>query len=173
MAGYFHLKCRRNGIRSAKVDNPLLTLYLSSAIVAVRTIYRVVEYFDLANVDYWAPNFDPASMSPLVRYEWFFYVFEASLMLCNSVLLNVRHPRRWLPKSTKVYLARDGVSEIAGPGYKQDRNFFVTLVDPFDIYGIVKGRDKQTAFWDGDENDMAERQQPQQAKSPSNGGTGN
>ncbi|KAK8015896.1 hypothetical protein PG991_008784 [Apiospora marii] len=171
LAGHLNLKCRRQGIRSVKVDNPLLTLYLSSALIAARTIYRVVEYFDIANVDFWAPGFDPSGLSPLVRYEWFFYVFEASLMLANSVLLNVRHPRRWLPKSTKVYLARDGVSEIAGPGYKQDRNFFATLVDPFDLYGIVKGRDKQARFWD--EDDGAERQQQQQAKSSANGGTGN
>jgi len=164
LAAYFHTKCRRNGINSAKVNGPLTTLYISSAIITARTIYRVVEYFDIANVDFWAPDFNPASVSPLVRYEWFFYVFEASLMLANSVLLNARHPRRWLPKSTKVYLARDGVSEITGPGYKQDRNFFATLVDPFDIYGMVKGKDKQTRFWD---DDMTERQQ-EEAKPSSN-----
>ncbi|KAK8091811.1 hypothetical protein PG997_002172 [Apiospora hydei] len=144
--------------------------HLNSAIITARTIYRVVEYFDIANVDFWSPEFDPASISPIVRYEWFFYVFEASLMLANSVLLNVRHPRRWLPQSTKVYLSRaDGVSEIVGPGYKQDRNFFATLVDPFDVYGMVKGRDKQTRFWDEDDT-VAERGQAK--PSSSNGGHG-
>ncbi|KAK8076181.1 hypothetical protein PG994_003453 [Apiospora phragmitis] len=146
---------------------PLTTLYLSSAIIATRTIYRVVEYFEISNVDFGAPDFDPMSVSPIVRYEWFFYVFEAGLMLANSVLLNVRHPPRWLPESTKVYLARDGVVEVAGPGYKHDRNFFATLVDPFDLYGMIKGRDKQTRFWDHD--DMAESGQ---AKPSSKGGAG-
>lgn len=27
----------------------------------------------------------------VVRYEWFFYVFEASLMLCNACLWNLWH----------------------------------------------------------------------------------
>lgn len=148
LAAYFHATCRRNGIRSPKVDNPLATLYVSSGIIAVRTVYRIVEYFDISSLDYSNPHFDPMSASPIVRYEWFFYVFEATLMLLNSVLLNARHPRRWLPKSTKVYLARDGDTEVMGPGYKQERNFLVTLIDPFDIYGIIKGRDKTTRFWD-------------------------
>lgn len=150
LAVYFQLRCRRNGINSPKLNKTLTTLYISTAIITVRTIYRIVEYFDISNLNISAPGFDPQSISPLIRYEAFFYVFEASLMLANSVLLNVRHPRRWLPKTTKVYLAKDGVTEVMGPGYKQERNFFATVFDPFDIYGMVKGRDKQTRFWDDD-----------------------
>lgn len=153
LAVTFQLKCRRNGISSSKLNSCLTTLYISTTIITVRTIYRVVEYFSIASLDFSQfskPGFDPTTLSPLIRYEWFFYVFEASLMLANSVLLNARHPRRYLPKSTKVYLAKDGVTEIMGPGYKQDRNFFATLVDPFDVYGMLKGRDKETRFWDQD-----------------------
>ncbi|KAI1100061.1 RTA1 like protein-domain-containing protein [Jackrogersella minutella] len=141
LAVTFHLRCLRNGINHVKVNQALLTLYISSAIITVRCIYRIVEFFDFSSIT-------SASPSPIVRYEWFFYVFEATLMLCNSVLLNIRHPRRWLPKSTKVYLAQDGVTEIEGPGYKQERNFLATLVDPFDIYGMIKGKDQSTRFWD-------------------------
>lgn len=151
LALYFQLKCRRHGINSPKLNSVLTTLYISTALITIRTIYRIVEYFDLSNADYWNPNFDPMSMSPILRYEWFFYIFEASLMLMNSVLWNVRHPRRWLPKSSKVYLAKDGITEITGPGYKQERNFFVTLFDPFDLYGMIKGKDKETRFWDDNE----------------------
>ena len=154
LAGAFHARCRRAGVRAAKVERPLATLYLSSGLLAARTAYRVAEYFGLAQADYWAPGFDPATLSPLVRHECFFYVFEAALMLANGVLLNARHPRRWLPPSTKVYLARDGVTEVVGPGYKQERPFLATLVDPFDIYGLVRGRDKQTQFWDEEEADV-------------------
>ncbi|KAI1340677.1 RTA1 like protein-domain-containing protein [Xylariaceae sp. FL0016] len=150
LAVTFHARCRKNGIHHVKVDQSLLTLYISSAIIVVRCIYRTVEFFDLYSVDYDAPDFDPTTLSAIIRYEWLFYVFEASLMLCNSVLLNVRHPRRWLPKSTKVYLARDKVTEIVGPGYKEDRNFVVTLLDPFDIYGMIKHKDQTTRFWDED-----------------------
>ncbi len=35
-----------------------------------------------------------------------------------------------------------------GPGYKEDRGFVATLLDPFDIYGMIKGRDNATRFWD-------------------------
>ncbi|KAL7619981.1 hypothetical protein AAE478_010529 [Parahypoxylon ruwenzoriense] len=148
LAATFQMRCRKNGINHVKVNQSLLTLYISSAIILVRCIYRAVEFFDLDTTDFSSPEFDPSTLSAIIRYEWFFYVFEATLMLCNSVLLNVRHPRLWLPKSTKVYLAKDGITEITGPGYKQERNFFVTLVDPFDLYGVIKGRDQTTHFWD-------------------------
>ncbi|KAH6652088.1 RTA1 like protein-domain-containing protein [Truncatella angustata] len=150
LALFFQLKCRRNGIDSPKVNSTLNTLYISTGIMAIRTIYRIVEYFDLTGTDFWDPRFDPMGMSPIVRYEWFFYVFEASLMLLNSVLWNVRHPRRWLPKSTTVYLAADGIVEIMGPGYEQERNFIATLLDPFDIYGVVTGKGKKIRFWNND-----------------------
>ncbi|KAI1385305.1 RTA1 like protein-domain-containing protein [Hypoxylon trugodes] len=152
LAGTFHMKCRKNGINHPKVNQPLMTLYISSAIVMVRCIYRTVEFFDSTTLSTLKPGFDPETVSPIIRYEWFFYVFEATLMLCNSVLLNVRHPRRWLPKSTKVYLAKDGVSEITGPGYKEERNIVATLLDPFDIYGMIKGRDQATRFWETSNN---------------------
>ncbi|KAI0165055.1 RTA1 like protein-domain-containing protein [Hypoxylon sp. FL1284] len=147
LAVLFQIKCRRNGINHVKVNESLVTLYISSAIILVRCIYRTIEFFDIASTNLSSPGVDASKLSPIIRYEWFFYVFEASLMLCNSVLLNIRHPRRWLPKSTKVYLARDGISEITGPGYKDERSLLATLVDPFDIYGMIKGRDETTRFW--------------------------
>ncbi|KAI1288810.1 RTA1 like protein-domain-containing protein [Xylaria venustula] len=106
LATTFLLRCRKNGINHPKVNQPLLTLYISSATIFVRTIYRTVEYFEIgAGVSYTSGT-GIRPKSPILRYEWFFYVFEAALMLTNSVLLNVRHPRRWLPQSTKVYLAK-------------------------------------------------------------------
>ncbi|KAI1175326.1 RTA1 like protein-domain-containing protein [Nemania sp. FL0916] len=147
LATLFLQRCRKHGINNTKVNQPLLTLYISTSIIVVRTIYRTVEYFEISSVNFYQPGFDPSSQSPILREEWFFYVFEAALMLINSVLINVRHPRRWLPQTTKLYLAKDGVTEIMGPGYKEERNFVATLVDPFDIYGMIKGKDKATAFW--------------------------
>jgi hypothetical protein len=108
LAATFDSRCRKNGIISQndKVKQPLLTLYISSGIIFVRTVYRTVEYFEIDAVNYYAPDFDPKAQSPVIRYEFLFYVFEATLMLLNSVLINFRHPRRWLPQSTKVYLAK-------------------------------------------------------------------
>ena len=101
LATYFWHKCRQHGIRNAKLNQSLLTLYLSNGLILVRCIFRTVEFFDLETTDWSAPDLNP---SPIIRYEAFFYVFEASLMLCNTVLLNIRHPRRYLPQST--YLPR-------------------------------------------------------------------
>ncbi|KAJ2990331.1 hypothetical protein NUW58_g3006 [Xylaria curta] len=148
LATTFYLRCRKNGINHNKVNQPLLTLYLSTGLILARTIYRTVEYFEIETVNHYVPDFDLNTLSPILRYEWYFYVFEAALMLINSALINARHPRRWLPQSTKVYLAKDGVTEVMGPGYKEERNFVATLLDPFDVYGMIKGRDKTTRFWD-------------------------
>ncbi|KAI1117831.1 RTA1 like protein-domain-containing protein [Nemania sp. NC0429] len=151
LATTFYRRCRKNGINHSKVNQPLLTLYISTALILVRTIYRTVEYFQIDTVNLFLPGFDPESQSPILRDEWFFYVFEAALMLINSLLINARHPRRWLPQSTKVYIAKDGISEILGPGYKEERNFVATLLDPFDVYGMIKGKDNATRFWDQNE----------------------
>ena len=72
-------------------------------------------------------------------------------MLVNSVLLNVFHPARFLPQSNKIYLARDGVTELEGPGWIDKRHFLLTIFDPFDLGGLIQGRDKkETAFWEAD-----------------------
>lgn len=147
LAVTFHRRCRRHGIHSPKLYAALHTLYASEVLLTIRTIYRIVEYWSIAQLHF-GPGFDPMTLSPLVRYEWFFYVFEASLMLANQVLLNVRHPRLYLPRSTKTYLAQDGVTEVTGPGYDDKRPFLVTLFDPFDVAGMIKGTKKSDKFWE-------------------------
>lgn len=76
-------------------------------------------------------------------------------MICNAVLLNVRHPMRFLPENNKIYLGLDGKTEVLGPGYHDSRPRWCTFVDPFDVAGLVSGRDGKDRFW---ENDMAERE---------------
>ncbi|KAF5699817.1 Rtm1p [Fusarium mundagurra] len=144
----FHHRCVVAGIKNERLNKPLWTLYTSMTLILARTIYRIVEYFSVAELRY-GPGFDPATISPVVRYEWFFYVFEAALMLCNLVMFNVRHPRRYLPKNNKIYLSPDGVTEVEGPGYKDPRKLWQTLIDPFDIQGWVTGRGRETdKFWE-------------------------
>ncbi|KAF5702412.1 Rtm1p-like protein [Fusarium globosum] len=148
LAVTFHRRCVVAGITNERLNKPLWTLYTSMTLILARTIYRIVEYFSVAELRY-GPGFDPATISPIVRYEWFFYVFEAALMLCNLVMFNVRHPRRYLPKNNKIYLCPDGVTEIEGPGYKDPRKLWQTLIDPFDIQGLVTGRGRETdKFWE-------------------------
>jgi hypothetical protein len=165
LAGVFHYRCRKAGINNQNLAAALYTLYASTALISVRTIYRIVEYWSLQYLHF-GPDFDPMTLGPLVRYEWFFYVFEASLMICNQVLLNVRHPRKYLPKSTKTYLARDGVTEITGPGLKDGRNFFITILDPFDVWGLIKGRDKEKSFWETHEAGAVKTGAPRNREDP-------
>ncbi|KAJ2896597.1 hypothetical protein MKZ38_005420 [Zalerion maritima] len=151
----FLRRCRKAGSRNENVRQAALTLYISSAIITVRIIYRTVEYFDLESLLSDPGSVEADKLSPIVRYEWFFYVFESSLMLLNSVLMNWRHPTRWLPRSNKVYLSKnDGVTEVDGPGYKDGRNFLVTFLDPFDVYGLIRGRDKKNMFWEHEGADL-------------------
>jgi len=139
LAVSFHKRCLKGGIHSARVNGAMTTLYLSGGLIFVRTVFRVVEYFTVAEMHF-SKDVDPMTMSRLIRYEWYFYVFEGCPMLVNTVLLNIRHPRMHLPRSTKLYLAEDGVTEITGEGYKEDRSFLATLFDPFNVTGSRNGR---------------------------------
>lgn len=67
-------------------------------------------------------------------------------------MFNIMHPMMILPNSNKVYLATDGCSERMGPGWMDKRNFFVTVIDPFDIVGLVKRKDKKEKFWEREED---------------------
>lgn len=107
-------------------------LYASTALLLVRTVFRTVEYFGYDRAG------GLAALPVLWRYEWFFYVFEAVLMLLNSVLWAVFHPRRYLPGSGRVYLERDGVTETEGAGWEDGRARWVTVVDPFGWFGPGK-----------------------------------
>jgi hypothetical protein len=146
----FQRKCRKNGLMPRHLHSVLTTLYISSALILIRTIYRSVEYFSALQIHV-VPGFDPMSISPIIRYEWFFWVFEATIMLVNTLLLNFRHPAMYLPRSNKIYLAEDGETEIMGPGYEDRRNFLLTLVDPCDIIGLLVGRDKKERYWENHE----------------------
>jgi hypothetical protein len=156
LAVYFQRKCARHGLMPAHLRSVLTTLYISTAIVSTRTIYRTVEYFAASQI-HPTPDFDPMSISPIIRYEWFFWVFEATLMLSNSLLLNFRHPAMYLPRSNKIYLAEDGVTEILGPGFEDQRMWIVTLFDPCDLVGLLMGRDKKERYWENHERALPNR----------------
>ena len=159
LASYFHRKCKRANLLPNNLSAVLHTLYASSLLIGVRTIFRTVEYFTTASLNFYDIK-DPNSISPLFRYEWFFWVFESSLMILNTFLLNARHPMRFLPRDNKIYLAEDGVTEVQGPGYEDKRKFWVTLVDPFDLNGLLKGRNLQERFWETHERTVPAGETP-------------
>lgn len=151
IAGLFHRRCIKGGIKTQKVQGPLLTMYISMALILVRTVYRIVEHFGASRAPVTpGPDWDPKSLSPIVRYEWFFWVFEASLMLINTVLWNYRHPRRYLPQDYHVYLAQDGRTELVGPGWKDEMPWFMTFIDPCGLTAALSGgsRKNERPFWE-------------------------
>lgn len=50
-----------------------------------------------------------------------------------------------------MYLAKDGATELEGPGWVDPRPWWATALDPFDLAGLIKGKDKKTAFWETEE----------------------
>jgi hypothetical protein len=148
LAALFHRRCARAGVAHPRVRAVLYTLYISMFLILARTIYRAVEHFAAPTVttgdaEAWR------SLSPIIRYEWFFWVFEAAPMLINALMWNARHPRRYLPQSYKVYLAQDGESEVRGPGWGDKRNVVMTLVDPFGFLAMCEKGRRGEPFWEG------------------------
>lgn len=138
----FHRRAIKAGVCSKNIKTILIVLYISSAIISARCIYRIVEYFEYGT-------------GAISHSEVYFYIFEASIMLINTVMLNVFHPGRNLPRSNKVFLSRDGHTEVRGPGYEDKRPFLQTVLDPFDLIGLVTGQDKKTKFWDFPPEELA------------------
>jgi len=63
----------------------------------------------------------------------------------------------YLPRSNKIYLAEDGVTEILGPGFEDQRMWIVTLFDPCDLLGLLMGRDKKERYWENHERIVPNR----------------
>ena len=142
----FQQRCSRGGVLSPNVRGVLWTLYASSFIILIRTIYRTIEYFGGQSLP---ADGDLTKLNPILRYEWYFWVFEACLMLINSVLWNVQHPRRRLPEDHRVFLERDGVTEVTGEGWETGRKgwqgFLMSFVDPFGW--LDRGKQQQSGSY--------------------------
>lgn len=83
-AGIFHR--RMSLVPTAKASDPavrwekyLLTLYVTSALILVRSIFRVIEYLN-------------GNDGVLLRSEVYLYVFDALLMVVVLVWMNWFHP---------------------------------------------------------------------------------
>lgn len=120
LAAIFHRRCAKASIHVKNVSTPLTILYISMGLIFVRCIYRLVEH--LGNTAVQLDDLGSLrSLSPILRYEWFFYVFEATLMFINSLIWNTWHPGRYLPKNYHVHLAQDGRTEIETEDKGDDR----------------------------------------------------
>lgn len=113
MAVIFHRRCSKAPIPGHRgIPTLMFTLYTSMVLILIRCIYRMVEHAGNSTVDLDNPQ-ELHSLSCLYLYEWYFYVFDAALMLLNSWLWNVWHPGRFLPRDSTVHLAPDGQAEFA------------------------------------------------------------
>lgn len=118
LAALFHRRFTAGGrgrlqsVHTRAVKTTLRVLYASMALIFVRCVFRLVEHSGNTDID--LDDIEALrALSPLKRYEVYFYVFEATLMLLNSWLWNVWHPGRFLPRNHHVYLAEDG-TEVTG-----------------------------------------------------------
>ncbi|KAK2786330.1 hypothetical protein FQN53_006698 [Emmonsiellopsis sp. PD_33] len=150
IAAIFHHRCAKARIRARPVQTPLITLYVSMLLIFIRCIYRLIQHTghttikikDLASL---------RELSPLLRVEWFFYVFEAALIFINSVLWNVWNPGRYFPRNSRVYLARDGRTEVEG-GEKGDDRPLLMKAGSVLTFGIF-WRKKEGGWVGGEELD--------------------
>ncbi|KAI8959056.1 hypothetical protein F5Y11DRAFT_350904 [Daldinia sp. FL1419] len=141
LAGLFHRRCLRENVQVKGVKILLHALYMSMALILVRCIYRLVEHTGSTNVD--LDNIEALrNLSPILRYEAFFYIFEATLMLLNSILWNIWNPGRFLPREHHVYLSRDG-TEVYGEEDTDDRPLLAKTANVL-TFGILFRKKKQT-----------------------------
>ncbi|KAL0930894.1 rta1 domain-containing protein [Colletotrichum truncatum] len=140
LAALFHSRVSRTKIRSRSVTTMLFVLYTSMALIFVRCIYRLVEHTGSTKVD--LDNMEALrQLSPILRYEVYFYIFEATLMLVNSLIWNIWHPGRFLPREYNVYLAPDGV-EVEGERDVDARPLWARLANVF-TFGIFFRRKRR------------------------------
>ncbi|KAI1635795.1 RTA1 like protein-domain-containing protein [Biscogniauxia mediterranea] len=142
LAATFQARYRRGGggssstTLSPRVHQPLLTLYGSSAlIITARCVYRTLEYL-LRRARLRRPHRSSATSGSSTPLRGRPDAGRPTARCCSTPAT---------PAAAYVYLTReDGVTEVAGPGYRD------SLLDPFDLCGMVKGKKKTTRFWDGD-----------------------
>lgn len=141
LAVLFQRRSANAKLRSKAVNTVLATLYTSTSLILVRCIYRFVEHTGNTNVELGDLE-SLKTLSPIMRHEVFFYIFEASLMLINSVLWNVWNPGRFLPRAHHIYLAQDG-TEVEGEQYEDNRSLFARLIN-FLTAGLLFREKNQT-----------------------------
>jgi hypothetical protein len=133
----FHMRARRANVVNHRLKVIIYTMYASCTLIGTRNIFRTVISFT-------------ALSSYVHTTEWPIWVWETLPMLLNTIILNIWPPAKYLPSNNKVYLARDGKTELLGPGWVDKRPFLLTLIDPFDIGGLIRGEDKNNRFWEAD-----------------------
>lgn len=146
--GLWHARARREGrggvegvrVRLGKVRWYLAALYACGVLILIRCVYRTIEYFQDHVRGY------------LATREVYFCVLDALPILGMMVVLNVFHSGRYFPEDCQVYLARDEVREVRGPGWADERRWWWAVIDPLRMWEWWTGRGRQEPnFWEREE----------------------
>jgi hypothetical protein len=117
----------------------------------VRCIVRTIEGFEAGNCHVVVAV---VKCGVVTSNEWFLWVFEVANITLFVLALAIFTPGKYLPTDHKRYLDPvDGVTERMGPGFSNadKRPFLVTVLDPFNLAGIVAGKGmKVDKFWERD-----------------------
>lgn len=106
VAGIFNLRIRKVPTeKSTSVAVPwqrhLFVLYAASALIMVRSIFRIIEYVMGGN-------------GVLLQHEYYLYIFDAVLMFLVTVLFIVWHPSNIISKNLSIRHGRDPESGESG-----------------------------------------------------------
>ncbi|GAM86370.1 hypothetical protein ANO11243_043840 [Dothideomycetidae sp. 11243] len=148
LTGRLHWNAYKANTLPAHVRRMFYVLYSISTMLLVRSVFRAAQGFQ--GKQCWLEGVCGASL----KYEWFFWVFEVANITLFVIGVTVFPPGRYLPRSDHVFLDRhDATTERKGPGFsaKDPRPWIVTVMDPTNIYGMIRGTDKDTtmvSFWD-------------------------
>lgn len=131
---HFHYRAVKAGVFNHKLKVIMYELYASNLLILIRNCFRTAAFYYSWN-------------STANGKEWPLWVFEFVPMVINTYLMNIYPPAKYLPSNHKIYLAVDGRTEIEGPGMIDKRSFLWTLFDPFDVRGIIQGKDQKNRYW--------------------------
>lgn len=131
----WHRRARRAGVQRPLAGGYVQALYACGVLILVRCVYRTVEYFQDAE-------------GYLAVHEAFYYVFDALPIFGMVLLLNVYHPGKYFPEDSSVYLATDGVSEVRGPGWSDERRWYWAVIDPLGVADWIRADKAQPKFWE-------------------------
>ena len=139
-------RCRQGKLFPRNLKIVCYVLYVTSAMMLVRCVYRIVEGFEAMNC-----TIDDPNCGAVDRHEWFFYVFEVANIFLFVMLLTIFPPGKYLPPTDKVYLDPVDGTERVGPGFANadKRPFLYTLVDPFNLNSVFTGQGLiEDKFWE-------------------------
>ncbi|KAM5439738.1 hypothetical protein MferCBS31731_004148 [Microsporum ferrugineum] len=141
LAGTLHRRCNKAKIRSRysrSITTMLIALYISMGLILIRCIYRLIEHLGNTAVD--LEDIEKLrNLSPILRNEYYFYIFEASLMLINSVLWNIWNPSRFLPPDHRIHVTKNGNAEVMAEDGKDNRSVLAKAGHIL-TFGILFGR---------------------------------